>query len=571
MEKKDFIEQLKMLTSAEDILAVSKSINELRSQFDDFCIEQERISQIAILDTEEQGEIVEVLTDSLEELKSSFYDIYNSYKENRSLFTKELTIQQESNFRKKKSLISQFQELIEKEENIRVAVESYKAIHENWKSIGDVPRENRLDIQTEFSKLIESFFFNIKIYRELKDHDLKRNTQLKKELVGKIDHLLENKSLRLIESQIKLFQNEFDEIGPVNKDEWDTIKSAYWSSVKAVYHKINLFYEEKREFKKENLNLKLSLLEKLTLFISFVSSCDDAKKWENATNELLDIQAEWKRIGSAPKKENEELWSEFRAQCDLFFLAKKKYFDSTRLQYDAISKRKEELIVQLNSVKNSTDWKEAGDKIIRIQQDWKKLGSAGQRNEQKLWKEFRNGCDFFFNSKKVFFEAEDLLNESNLIAKNELITEIQNYVLGDDKSKVIDDLKLFTQRFNMIGKVPFKDKDAVYKLFKSVIDEHYKGIKLEGDEKERVFFEAHIQQLKANPNASKLFEKERRDLELMIAKIQQDVNQLDNNLGFVSRSKSGDAFRKQIEDKINAGKKRISEYKSKIKLLRTNE
>jgi hypothetical protein len=569
MEKREFVERLEALVNTEDILKVSKEANELRAQFEDFCLEKDRLKQVAILEAQEKGQTVE-MTNEPDSIKEAFYAIFNEYREKRNHLTSERKIEQESNLRKKMSLIERLKTLIASEENIGAAVETYKEIHELWKAVGDIPREKRQDIQSEYSKLLESFFFNLKIYRELKEHDLKRNFQLKTEIVGKIDNILQADSIKNMEQQIKLFQNEFDELGPVPKDEWEGLKNLYWTAVKAVYQKITAHYEAKREEQKQNIEKKNQLL---TLAITTVMSADqlaDTKQWDQATQTLLKIQQDWKEVGAGTKKENEELWSLFRSECDAFFTKKKAFYQVIKDKYDIVAAKKVALIEQVKSVKDSTEWKATTDKIIRIQQDWKKLGSAGQRNEQKLWKEFRSSCDAFFEAKKHHFAKEDKENEANLKSKNALIAEIDAYEVSQDKQKVIQDLKDFSNRFNAIGKVPFKVKDSVYQSFKKTIDAHYTKIKLEGEEKEKVLFQAHLDTLKSNPNASKMLDKERRDLDQIIAKHQQEINQLENNLGFISKSKAGDALRKDVEHKINLSKNKIKELKSKIKLL-TNE
>ena len=570
MEKKEFIERLKTLTINEDVFAVSRAINELRGQFEDFCIEQDRLKQVALLEAQERGETVD-FTNEPDPLKEEFYTVFSEYRDRRNKLSSEKKLEEESNLRKKQSLINRLKLLIESEENIGVAVESYKEIHESWKIVGDIPREKRQDIQSEYSKLLESFFFNLKIYRELKDHDLKRNFQLKKEIISKIEVLLANDIIRDLEAQIKLLQNEFDSLGPVPKEEWEGLKNEYWTRVKAVYQKITDFYEGKREEQKQNIERKQELLEQVKVFVATIGGVNDAKSWETATEKLLNIQNEWKTIGQGPRKENEELWTALRSECDVFFAAKKAFYQVIKDKFEVVAKQKSALIEQVNALKDSTDWKTTSEKIIRLQQSWKNLGSAGQKNEQKLWKDFRSACDGFFENKKQFFAKEDEENTVNLEAKKVLITEIESYVVGDDKQQVISDLKEFSNRFNAIGKVPFKEKDTVYHAFKNGLDTHYKKIKLEGAEKEKVMFQAHLDTLKSNPNAAKLIDKERRDLEQMIAKQQQDINQLENNLGFVSRSKAGDALRKDVEHKVNVAKDRIKEYKTKIKLLSTNE
>ena len=570
MEKKDFVVKLQALTSTEDVLSVSRDVNELRSQFEDFCLEEDRKKQVSLLEAQANGEQVEFV-DEPDSVKEEFYTIYTEYKEKRNKLVSEQKLEQETNLRKKKHLIERLKELIANEEHIGAAVHTYKEIHEAWKEVGEIPREKRQDIHSEYSKLLESFFFNLKIYKELKEHDFKRNLQLKNEIIQKVEALLAVENIKELEGQIKVYQNEFDDVGPVARELWEEIKENYWTAVKAVYKKINEFYESKKEAQRVNIEKKQVLVAGVEALLQQVDSFQTTKDWENATQTLLGLQETWKTVGIGPKKENEEIWVSFRGVCDAFFEKKRAFYQVIREKFDVIAEKKQAIIDKMEELKESTDWKITTDKVLRLQEDWKKLGSAGQRNEQKLWREFRSLCDAFFENKKKHFEDEDKANIENLELKKGLITEIEAYEVSEDKQQVIQDLKEFANRFNAIGKVPFKEKDGIYNAYKKAIDAHYTKIKLDGEEKAKVLFEAHLDTLKANPNASKLIEKERRDLEQQITKQQQEISQLENNLGFVSRSKAGDALRKDVEHKIAIAKNRIKDMKNKIKLLKINE
>jgi hypothetical protein len=565
MEKKDFIERIKALHATEDVLSVSKEVNELRSQFEDFILEEERLRQVELLEAQANGETVE-FEKVADPLKDEFYEIYSQYKEKRIAVSTAKKLQEEANLRLKKNLIERLKLLIEEEENIGAAIAKFKEIQESWKEVGDIPRDKRQDIQSEYSKAAEMFFHTIKIYRELKDHDLKRNFQLKSELVQRVKDLFSNENIKELEATIKTLQNEWEEIGPVPNEEWENIKNEYWESTKTIYAKIHAFYEGKREELKQNIDKKTALLEETTAFIASVQA-STIKEWEETTEKLLAFQEQWKGIGFGTKKENEELWQAFRAQCDAFFAQKKAFYESLRAGQNEIADKKRKLVERATVIKDSTDWKKTTDEILRIQQEWKKLGNAGQRNEQGLWKEFRSACDSFFNNKQKHFEEQDKQNETNLAAKLDIISKIESYVPSDDKKQVLNDLKEFSAAFNAVGKVPFKEKDTVYNAYKSAIDAHYTKLKLEGEEKEKAMFQARLDTLKANPDADKAMERERRDLQQKIQVLHQDNLQFENNLGFFGRSKGAEAMIKEIEAKITANKRKIDEYKRKIKML----
>lgn len=568
MEKVDFIEQLKALVETEEVLSVSRDVNELKVRFEDYCIEEERLRQVAMLEAQENELPIAEDDGSLKALKDEFYQIYSDFKTKKIAASTSKKLEQEVNLRLRKSLIERMRALISEEENIGVAISKYKEIHEAWKAAGDVERDKRQAIQAEFSNLLESFFFNIKIYRELKEHDLKRNFQIKEELIQKISALLEIDNIKEIEAAIKTLQNEFDETGPVPQDVWESLKETYWETVKAVYTKIKDYYDVKREELRVNIEKKQALLAEVKDFTTNMVVATSAKEWEELTNVLLGFQDRWKKIGFGTKKENEELWTAFRSECDQFFATKKSYFEVIKQEQTKLAEGKRKLVEKVVSLKDSTDWKATTEAIVRLQNEWKKIGNVGQRNEQILWKEFRGACDSFFNSKQKHFEELDQSNTENLIAKKELIEKIKAYVPSDNKSEVLQTLREFAATFNEIGRVPFKEKDTIYNDYKTAIDAHYAKLKLEGAEKDKVMFQAKIDSLKSSPNAERAFDQERRDMQNKIVLLQQEVQQYENNLGFFAKSKNANPMIQEIESKINAAKRKAEELQRKLKMLK---
>lgn len=565
MEKAAFIDALKALTINEDPLAVSREVNELRARFEDVLLEEQRLQQIAQLEARERGEEPEeVASDTIRE---EFYNVYAVYRDRRNTAQQEKSAAESANLRKKRDLIDRLRTVIQSEENIGAALTQYKEIHETWKQIGDIPREKRQEVQSEYSRLLEEFFYHIKIYRELREHDLHRNHQLKLDVVRRIQELEKVTSIKEVEASIKSLQHEWDETGPVTNDEWENLKTAYWDAVRQIYARISAFYDEKRTELSQNLELKKALAQRAVALIEQLPNWNSHKDWENATEQLLALQEEWKGIGFGPRKENEEVWKEFRGVCDRFFAEKKGYFDQMRSQFDGLASKKQALIDQVNAIKDSTDWKTTTDKILAIQKQWKSIGNAGQRNEQRLWKEFRAACDHFFNAKQAHYAQQDQELVANYDAKMALINDIRNTTLSEDKKEALAQLKEFSAAFMAIGFVPMKQKDEVYNAYRDALNAHYEKLKLEGEEQEKVLFQAKLDTMKANPNADRMLARERAELFDKMHQLKADILQYENNLGFFARSKGADALRKEVEGKIQAAHRKIEEIQRKIKQL----
>lgn len=572
MENMNFLETIKELAASENLLAVGRDVNELRTKFEDYALEAERKIQVAQLEAKDNPEAhdlaaLESELTALATLKDDFYQIYGDFKEKRKVVIDAKNAVETENLGKKRSLISRLRETVTTEENIGAAFGALKEIQDKWKEIGDIPRDKRNDIQTEYSRLLEDFFYNIKIYKDLKDHDFHRNLQLKKDLIAELKQLNTVDSMKEVESTLKKLQNDWNDIGPVPNEEWETIKESYWTEVRSIYEKVNRFYDDRRAKLQANLEQKQALIEETKTIVAAKAENDSTKAWDVMTKAVLASQAKWKTIGFGPKKENDQVWKEFRAVCDDFFNAKKEFYSEIQGKYDALASKKKDLITQANTLKDSTDWKDTANKLKQLQQKWKQIGHSGVKHEQKLWKEFRAACDAFFNSREAFFGAKDKENEVNLTAKKEVLAAIDAYKPNADKNTAIADLKKFAEDFNAIGHVPMKEKDAIFKGFKDAMDKQYGALKMEGEEMEKIMFQAKIDTMKASPNASRQLGDLKMDLRKQIDVQIKEIALLENNLGFFANSKGADALRKDVDKKIAKANEKIAGIKAKLKQI----
>jgi hypothetical protein len=255
IEFQSYIDKINALIATDDLVLLGKEVSELRSHFDDYLLEQERLHQIAKIEAKEGGnEIEEVDFDSA---KEAFYSLFKKFQEIRKQQVALRNALEAENLKLKKSLMDRLKEVIASEENISAAYNAYKEIHETWKKVGDLPREKRDEIQREYSRILEIFFYTMKIYRDIKDHDYKRNAQLKQGVIHRLQKLRNsNELVRNLEMSLRVLQDEWEEIGPVANDEWEVVKNSYWEAVRSIYDKINAHYEGQRTLLNENISKK---------------------------------------------------------------------------------------------------------------------------------------------------------------------------------------------------------------------------------------------------------------------------------------------------------------------------
>ncbi len=564
--KAEIVAKIKALAEQEVVLSSANEFNDLVVEFYRIQDEEERQWEIKKLERIEAGEKPEAIEKPIYPLLAEFKVFSNVFKEKKKVEIQAQKDEEKANLSKKKALIAALADLVQNEENIGRAIGRYKDIQESWKEVGAIPRDKRQSIQKEFTTLVDTFQYNINIYKEIKDHDLSRNLKLKQEVIVNIKALLEFDKIKDVEKKLHAYQDEWNGIGGTHQEDWEKIKEEYWGVVNQVYEKIHAFYEVRRSEQAENIAKKRALIEHAKEVNG--QEANDHKTYKKVTDQLLALQAEWKTIGFGPKQENEEVWQEFRSICNDFFARKKEFYSDRDSKFDGIKQQKEKLIEAINVIKDSTDWKTGTQKIIALQKQWKEIGSAGPKFENQLWKKFRGPIDHFFNAKDGHFAEKDEANKENLTKKQALIEKLTAYKVSDDAQKTVNDLREISKEFSEIGNVPFADKDAIYKAYKDALDEKYNAIKLDKDEKEKMLFQARLDTLLGSPNKDKLIEQEQRTIRSKIDGLNKEILQFENNLGFFSNADESNPLFKNVTQNIEKARNQIDGHKLRLKIIR---
>ncbi len=564
--KSEIVAKIKALAEQEFVSESSTEFNELVNEFYKIQDEEEREWEIEKLARIEAGETEESIEKPVFSMLNEFNVFSTVFKEKKKVEIQAQKDLEKANFEKKKALIAAFTDLVQNEENIGRAIGRYKDIQDSWKEVGPVPREKRQLIQKEFTNLVDTFQYNINIYKDLKDHDLMRNLRLKQEVIAKIKGLLSLDKIKDVEKMLHSYQDDWNAIGGTRQEDWEKIKDEYWKTVNLVYEKIHAFFEVRRSEQAENIVKKRALIEKaIAITANEVKGHDDYK---NTTDALLALQAEWKTIGFGPKQENEDIWQEFRTVCNSFFDKKKSFYDERTSKFDGVKAKKEALIEEAKAIKDSSDWKLGSQKLIALQKTWKELGSAGPKFENQLWKKFREPIDAFFAAKDAHFNQKDVEGAANLEKKLALIETIKAYQVDPNPHKSIQDLKEMSKAFAEIGNVPFKEKDAIYAAYKEALDQKYNSIELSKDEKEKMMFQSKLDSMKGSDKSESLIQQEQLAIRGKIDVLMKEIMQLENNLSFFSNADESNPLFKNVRTNIDKAKAEIEGHKARLKLIR---
>tara|TARA_B110000037_G_scaffold222831_1_gene299840 strand:+ start:11072 stop:12802 length:1731 start_codon:yes stop_codon:yes gene_type:complete len=490
-----------------------------------------------------------------------FKELYNQFQEKKKEYKQALAKQEETNFTAKTKVVEDLKTLTDEEfNNFGEMFARFKTLQEDWKKIGEVNKARFQTLQTEYSHLIDKFFYNVNIHKSLQNYSFEKNSSQKKALISKIQDLISNDSIIQLEHYIKAYQKEWDEIGPTFQEEWEKVKDDYWNSVNAIYSKIREHYLKIREKQKESIEKKERLIEEAKVQFEALKESTNPKQWSELSNKLKELQQEWKKTGFSKKSKDDELWNTFRDISNEFFDHTKVLYGKLNETRDVFEEKKTALIKRAEALKDSKEWKDTTQKFLKLQEDWKKTGALRPQKDHKLWNKFRGACNSFFDNKKEYFATLDDRQEDNLKQKKVLSAEIETV-------KTVEELKEKIAAWWAVGYVPKKTVNSANTKFTQAINTASKTLKLSEDSKETILFEAKIRAFKTVENGEVLLQNEQRFVKEKMDKLKDEINQYENNLSFFGPSKGAQKLKEIVESKVSEAKGKLAVWEAKIKLL----
>lgn len=499
--------------------------------------------------------------------KERFLSLLKNYKDKKAEAAKKNEVEREENLRIKLQLIEELKELVQKEEALNQTFQEFKDIQERWRNTGTVPQNRINDLLETYHHHVENFYNYIKINKELRDLDLKRNFDAKITLCEEAEKLAENSDINEAFKQLQLLHARWKEIGPIHKDQKETV----WGRFKEATNKINdsyhNFFEDLKKEQENNLKLKEGLCEKAAVLSE--GEYKTINEWHTAAQSLIDLQEEWKHTGLVPIRERNKIYKKFRSLCDAFFDRKREFYKTLQAEQENNLKAKIALCEKAEALQDSTDWKVTTDKLIALQKEWKKIGAAPQKYSNKVWNRFRAACDIFFNNKSKYLKNIDTEQEKNLELKKTLLEEVKQFTPSDNNDATLQQLKEFQARWAAIGFVPIKEKEAIQDEFRKIINAHFDKLNLDEFDKTLEKYRAKIHSLDSGENKESKIISEREKLVSKIRQLETDINTWENNIGFITKSNKSESLIRELTFKIEKTRQRLSLLHEKLKAIDT--
>ena len=558
MDKKQLVEVLQNLAQQpvnevkEDVVRVRVAFAAIRKEE----LAKEKVAFIA------KGNEEAAFAPAADELEEQFKSLYAEIKEKRAAYNAAQDALKAENLAKKREIISKINEIAEDADNVNRQYSTVQQLQQDFKAIGEVPSENDTEVWKSYQVAVERFYDLLKMNKELRDYDFKKNLEQKQALCAEAEALDEEADIVDAFKKLQQLHTSWREIGPVSKEIREELWTRFKNASAVINKKYQSFFEERKANEKKNAEGKEALCVKIEAI-----STDNLKTyaaWDEATKAIIGLQEEWKTLGFASRKVNTELFARFRKSCDEFFAKKAEFFKRMKDELAANLAKKIELCEKAEALKDSTEWKKTTDALIALQKEWKTVGPVVKKHSDAVWKRFIAACDAFFEEKKKQNVNVHSVEHENLKQKKDIIAQINSILENKETEDAPNKVRELMKKWQEVGHVPYKEKDKVYAEYKAAIDKAFEQLDMKAKKARMANFANSINQMS---DTGKVYHERERLVRAYEMK-SQELKTYENNLGFFNaQSKSGNSLVKEMERKIANIKEEIAMLEQKIKLI----
>lgn len=513
----------------------------------------------------EEGGLAEDFEMRKDPLDEKFEGLLSLYNKKRS----ELKVQKEKqiieNTATKKLIIQELKDMMMGEENISKAYQKFQALQSKWRSVGPVNPLEANNLWQNYQFCVSQFFDVMKISKDLRELDQKKNLELKTELCEKAEKLAEESSLKKSVEDLKILQNHWREIGNVGKEANEQIWERFKIAADKVYARLKENLVKVKAKQDENLKAKIELCGKLDEELTVTHN--NFNDWKKATERVNEIWNQWQKIGFTPKEDNNATWNRFKHARQKFYAQKDVFFNTLREEQNKNLAQKIALCEKAESMSDNKDWAATTEAYKKIQSEWKTVGAVPRKVSDKIWFRFKKACDLYFENKSKNFAERDAVLVDNHTKKLEVIAKFQSLEIQEDNKANLEAVKNLQQEFSAIGEVPYKLFESLQATYRAAVNEYLGKIKEKKGAEDRSFYQLKYEQLQQTSQGKDEISKERFHLQDKIKRIQADINQLENNLGFFGKSKNADAMKAEFLEKIERSKVEVVKLKAQLKMI----
>ena len=557
--KAEIIERLKEIVG-NDENPTKEELDHLKTSFYKLHIAEREAQQKAYLEAGGDPDKYVLVPDEAEDVFKAEMGVI---KERRAKLFLQQEAEKQENLEKKLNIIERIKNMASSPEEANKNYNEFKELQQQWKDIKNVPADKANELWRNYQLYVEQYYDQLNLNREAREYDFKKNLGIKNHLCEAAEKLAEEPDVISAFHQLQELHQQFREVGPVAKELRDEVWTRFKAASTVINKRHQQHFDELRAKEEDNLVKKTALCEKVEDIVK--DEHKGANEWEKLTKEIIDIQAEWKKIGFAPQKMNVKIFERFRAACDDFFSKKAAFFKEMKQRYNENIAKKQSLIEKAEALMESTDWKVTTDKMIALQKEWKTIGAVPKKVGDELWSKFLEACNKFFEARNAANAGTRNEERTNLDKKKAIISQLKELVEGS-----VDDLqekvKGLVDEYAKIGHVPYKEKDKLYKQYHEVLDKLYDDLHVTTAKRKVDNFKSNLKNVvKRGEDA---LDNERGRLMRRYEGLKQEINTYENNLGFLNASsKKGNSLIDEMNRKVQRLKDDMELIKQKIKTI----
>ena len=564
MSMENLVGELQRLVKNEKVQAINKHVNGIKQEFDlkfqDF-LEHKKEEFVA-----NGGNEIDFRYNSV--TKRQFNEVYSEYREKRDSYYKNLEKNLKTNLENRLQIIEELKGLVNVEEDMNTTYKSFKELQGKWRNAGPVPRGNYNDVWRTYHHHVEIFYDFLHLNRELRDLDFKHNLEEKLKLVERAEALSDEtdlgKAFRELQTLHKIWK---EDIGPVAKEQREEIWERFSNATKAMHQKRQEYYKELDKHYEQNLVKKNEIIAAITSISGTVA--ENHKAIQQQIKEVEALRDQFFKAGKVPQKDNEPTWAAFKEAVRAFNRNKNAFYKNLKKdQHDNLEKKKALLGLAL-SLKDSDDHDMATPEMKRIQAEWKKIGHVPRKYSDKIWQEFKEACNHYFNRLHAQRNQAQKGEYENYEKKNATLERLKAFKLGKDTKKDLATIKEFIEEWRGYGRIPH-NKRHINGKFNKIVDALFKKLGVSRQEAELLKYGNKIQQLASSDN-DRAIKNERTFIKRKISESQNEIRQLENNLQFFSSASEDNPVVQEVIKNIDRHKASLETWTAKLQKLNVME
>lgn len=533
LSAEDLLDLAQKVFKAEEVQYLKRPIEKIRQAF--FALLKSEYSEKLEQFEVEGGNKIDFQYD--QPIKRKFQDFYDEFRGKLRKYYNDLEQRLNDNLRKREAIIKAIDALTFSEETDEITTEKFRALRDEWKTIGPVPKAKSSEVYRSYHFHLEKYFDNrVRLNREFREMEFQKNLEQKEELIKKAEELLSYNSIKAAFNELQNLHKIWkEETGPVSPSKREEVWDRFSEATKKFHDKRQEHFNKLREKREQNLLEKEAVLAKLSEKTDEIH--DSHNDWQKAMEEVKAINEEFRKIGRVPNEDNDRIWETYLNYNRRFNRAKNNYYKAIKDEYRENMDKRMKFIEEAESLMESTEWKETADRLKKLQSDWRKIGPVPPSQNRKTWNRFTKACNTFFERRKADMAEKDKAFEGNYAAKEKMMDEVEKWTPTGDKKADIEQLKTFMKNFREVGRVPF-DKKGINQSFSKLIDSKFAELKVNKAQRRSYEFNSKVEAL-AEKGEVRSIEREERDIRRAIKDVEAELRQLEGNMQLFTNSGGG--------------------------------